>query len=121
MKKILFFYCLAPVARLFGGCASSCKAKGAFTSEAPSPSQSERAACAFYYDPAPAARTVGHFTPSLEAKGASSSGVPMPSCSERAACAFHFLAPPPSPSCLRTFRTRRQKASSVRKNLSQQG
>ncbi len=84
------------------------------------PSQSERAACAFHC-PSPAAKTVGHFTPSLEAKGASSSGVPMPSCSERAACAFHCLAPPPSPSCLRTFRTRRQKASSVRKNLSQQG
>lgn len=74
-----------------------------------------------FYCPAPAARTVGHFTPSLEAKSASSSGVPMSSCSERAASAFHCPAPPPSPSCLRTFRTRRQKASSVRKNLSQQG
>ncbi len=83
-----FHYDPAPAARLFGGFASSCKAKGAFTSEAPSHSQSERAACAFHYDPAPAARTVGHFTPSLEAKGASSSGVPMPSCSKRAACAF---------------------------------
>ncbi|PGU13228.1 hypothetical protein COD21_03250, partial [Bacillus cereus] len=80
----------APAARLFGGFASSCKAKSAFTSEAPSPSQSERAACAFLYCPAPAARTVGHFTPSLEAKGASSSGVPMPSCSERAVSAFLF-------------------------------
>ncbi|MDA2384430.1 hypothetical protein PDN41_22245 [Bacillus cereus] len=82
-----FSYCLAPAARLFGGFASSYKAKSAFTSEAPSPSQSKRAACAFHCL-APAARTVGHFTPSLEAKGASSEGVPMPSCSERAACAF---------------------------------
>jgi len=41
------FHCLAPAARLFGGFASSYKAKSAFTSEAPSPSQSERAACAF--------------------------------------------------------------------------
>ncbi|PGS41542.1 hypothetical protein COC58_13295 [Bacillus cereus] len=83
MKKLfrLSFYCPAPAARLLGGFASSYKAKSAFTSEAPSPSQSERAACAFLYD----------------------------------------QAPPPSPSCLRTFRTRRQKASSVRKNLSQQG
>jgi len=37
----------APAARMFGGFASSYKAKSAFTSEAPSPSQSERAACAF--------------------------------------------------------------------------
>ena len=76
------------MARLFGGFTSSCKAKIAFASEAPSPSQSKRAVCAFYYDPAPAARTVGHFTPELEAKGASSSGVRVSSCSERAACAF---------------------------------
>ncbi|MGS0473896.1 hypothetical protein [Bacillus pretiosus] len=90
MKKLfrLIFYCPAPAARLFGGFASSYKAKSAFTSEAPSPSQSERAASAFLYDPAPAARTVGHFTPSLEAKSASSSGVPMSSCSEQAASAF---------------------------------
>ncbi len=84
----LIFYCPAPAAKLFGGFASSYKAKSAFTSEAPSPSQSERAACAFHYDPAPAARTVGHFTLSLEVKSASSSGVPMPSCSKQAACAF---------------------------------
>ncbi|WP_341352547.1 hypothetical protein, partial [Bacillus cereus] len=53
---------------------------------------------------------VGHFTPSLEAKGASSEGVRVPSCSERAACAFHCPAPPPSPSCLRTFRTKKTKS-----------
>ncbi|PGM92536.1 hypothetical protein CN958_15555 [Bacillus cereus] len=63
----------------------------------------------------------GGFASSCEAKSASTSEAPSPSQSERAACAFHCLAPPPSPSCLRTFRTRRQKASSVRKNLSQQG
>ncbi|PGB62834.1 hypothetical protein COM12_22420 [Bacillus wiedmannii] len=73
---------------MFGGFASSCKAKSAFTSEAPSPSQSERAACAFLCNPAPAARLFGGFASSCEAKSASSSGVPMPSCSERAASAF---------------------------------
>ncbi|MFB6727792.1 hypothetical protein ACIG6B_13785 [Bacillus mobilis] len=49
MGKIfcLSFYDLAPAARLLGGFASSYKAKSAFTSESPSPSQSERAASAF--------------------------------------------------------------------------
>lgn len=82
--------------------------------------RSEQAACAFL-DLALAARTVGRFTPSYEAKSASTSGVPTSSCSERAACAFLCLAPPPSPSCLRTFRKRRQKASSMRKNFSHRG
>ncbi|MDF9447298.1 hypothetical protein [Bacillus toyonensis] len=42
-----FLDCPAPAAKLFGGFASSYKAKSAFTSEAPSPSQSKQAASAF--------------------------------------------------------------------------
>ncbi|PEJ45812.1 hypothetical protein CN672_20385 [Bacillus wiedmannii] len=81
-------YCPAPAARLFGGFASSYKAKSAFTSEAPSPSQSERAACAFLCDPAPAARLLGGFAASCKAKSAFMSEAPMPSCSKQAASAF---------------------------------
>ncbi|OTX18932.1 hypothetical protein BK721_17085 [Bacillus thuringiensis serovar nigeriensis] len=36
------------MARMFGGFASSCEAKNASTSEAPSPSHSERAASTFF-------------------------------------------------------------------------
>ncbi|PEU76236.1 hypothetical protein CN386_17200 [Bacillus cereus] len=39
----------APAARIVGGFASSYEAKSASTSEAPSPSHSERAACAFIF------------------------------------------------------------------------
>ncbi|PEF29856.1 hypothetical protein COD10_27450 [Bacillus thuringiensis] len=63
----------------------------------------------------------GGFASSYKAKSASTSEAPSPSQSKRAASAFHCPSPAASPSCLRTFRTRRQKASSVRKNLSQQG
>ncbi|WP_415829854.1 hypothetical protein, partial [Bacillus wiedmannii] len=89
MKKLfrLIFYDPAPAARLFGGFASSYKAKSAFTSEAPSPSQSERAASAFLYDPAPAARLFGGFASSYKAKSAFTSEAPSPSQSERAASA----------------------------------
>ncbi|PGR75436.1 hypothetical protein COC43_16960 [Bacillus thuringiensis] len=38
---VFVFRCLAPATRLFGGFASSYKAKSASTSEAPSPSQSK--------------------------------------------------------------------------------
>ncbi|PEK97319.1 hypothetical protein CN600_00800 [Bacillus mycoides] len=62
----------------------------------------------------------GGFAPSCEAKSASTSGAPSPSHSERAASAFcSNPALAASSSCLRTFRIRRQKASSMRKNLSQ--
>ncbi|PFK37821.1 hypothetical protein COI93_15090 [Bacillus cereus] len=63
LKAERFFYCLneediriirgsflrnlAPAARMFGGFASSCEAKSASMSAAPSPSHSERAAYAF--------------------------------------------------------------------------
>ncbi|WP_176545889.1 hypothetical protein [Bacillus wiedmannii] len=49
MKKRfrLIFHCPAPAARLLGGFAASCKAKSAFTSEAPMPSCSKQAASAF--------------------------------------------------------------------------
>ncbi|MGM2821132.1 hypothetical protein, partial [Bacillus cereus group sp. Bce001] len=73
-----FGYNPAPAARLFGGFASSYKAKNAFTSEAPSPSQSERAACAFHYDPASAARLFGGFASSYKAKSAFTSEAPSP-------------------------------------------
>ncbi|PEE38141.1 hypothetical protein CN679_17190 [Bacillus pseudomycoides] len=43
------FFCPATAARTLGGFASSCEAKDASTSEAPSPSHSERAASAFNY------------------------------------------------------------------------
>ncbi|MEH7533356.1 hypothetical protein [Bacillus toyonensis] len=46
-RAISAFHCPAPAAKLFGGFASSYKAKSAFTSEAPSPSQSKQAASAF--------------------------------------------------------------------------
>ncbi len=42
------FYNPVPAARMFGGFASSCEAENASTSEAPSPSHSERAASTFY-------------------------------------------------------------------------
>ncbi|PEO69302.1 hypothetical protein CN572_24565 [Bacillus wiedmannii] len=42
------FFNLVPAARMFGGFASSCEAKSASTSEAPSPSHSERAASTFF-------------------------------------------------------------------------
>ncbi|PGL46812.1 hypothetical protein CN914_21925, partial [Bacillus thuringiensis] len=57
---VFVFRCLAPATRLFGGFASSYKAKSASTSEAPSPSQSKRAASAFHC-PSPAARLFGGF------------------------------------------------------------
>ncbi|PEK19690.1 hypothetical protein CN694_25460 [Bacillus wiedmannii] len=41
------FYNPVPAARMFGGFAASCEAKSASTSEAPSPSHSERAAYTF--------------------------------------------------------------------------
>ncbi|HDR6632158.1 hypothetical protein [Bacillus thuringiensis] len=63
----------APAARMVGGFASSCEAKSASTSEAPSSSHSERAASAFRYYPASAARISGHFALSHEAKSASRS------------------------------------------------
>ncbi|PEB55545.1 hypothetical protein CON65_09925 [Bacillus pseudomycoides] len=44
---LLFFHYPVPAARMFGGFASSCEAKNASTSEAPSPSHSERAASTF--------------------------------------------------------------------------
>ncbi|OUB53755.1 hypothetical protein BK743_28090 [Bacillus thuringiensis serovar sylvestriensis] len=122
MKKLfrLIFYCPAPAARTVGHFTLSLEAKSASSSRVPMPSCSERAASAFHC-PASAARLFGGFASSYKAKSAFTSEAPSPSQSERAASAFHCPAPPPSPSCLRTFRTRRQKASSVRKNLSQQG
>ncbi len=45
----------APAARMVGGFASSCEAKSASTSEAPSSSHSERAASAFRYYSVPVA------------------------------------------------------------------
>ncbi|PGW21626.1 hypothetical protein COD95_17000, partial [Bacillus thuringiensis] len=50
-----FRYIQPQRARMVGGFASSCEAKSASTSEAPSPSHSERAASAFKYYPAPVA------------------------------------------------------------------
>ncbi|MGE1107971.1 hypothetical protein ACQJ2X_18280 [Bacillus wiedmannii] len=49
MKKLfrLIFYCPAPAARLFGGFASSYKAKSASSSGVPMSSCSEQAASAF--------------------------------------------------------------------------
>ncbi|OOR54728.1 hypothetical protein BLX04_28845, partial [Bacillus mycoides] len=73
---------------MVGGFASSCEAKSASLSEAPTSSHSERAACAFKYYLAPAARMVGGFASSCEAKSASLSEAPTSSHSERAACAF---------------------------------
>lgn len=75
---------------MVGGFASSCEAKGASLSEAPTSSHSEQAACAFKYYLAPAARISGHFTLSLEAKSASRSRVPMSYDSEQAAYAFKY-------------------------------
>ncbi len=88
-ERFHFFYNPVPAARMFSGFASSCEAKSASTSEAPSPSHSERAAYTFFHNPVPVARTVGRFTPSCEAKSASSSGLPTPSCSEQATCTFY--------------------------------
>ncbi|QWG53253.1 hypothetical protein EXW28_26700 [Bacillus mycoides] len=68
-----FKYYLAPAARMVGGFASSCEAKSASLSEAPTSSHSERAACAFKYYLAPATRISGHFALSLEAKSDSRS------------------------------------------------
>ncbi|PEC84444.1 hypothetical protein CN468_01455 [Bacillus cereus] len=76
---------------MVGGFTSSYEAKSASTSEAPSPSHSERAAYAFYLNPVPAARISGHFTLSLEAKSASRSRVPMPCDSEQAASTFYLI------------------------------
>ncbi|MBE7149508.1 hypothetical protein FUT12_18340 [Bacillus mycoides] len=62
----------------------------------------------------------GGFASSAEAKSASMSEAPSSSHFERAASAFRcYLALVASSSCLRTFRIRRQKAPSMRKNLSQ--
>ncbi|MCU5408608.1 hypothetical protein OCA16_29215, partial [Bacillus cereus] len=71
------FHCPSPATRLFGGFASSYKAKSASTSEAPSPSQSKRAASAFHC-PSPAARLFGGFASSYKAKSAFTSEAPSP-------------------------------------------
>ncbi|MCZ6940680.1 hypothetical protein EJ131_08730 [Bacillus mycoides] len=47
-----YIYYPVPAARMFGGFTSSYEAKSASTSEAPSPSHSERAASTFKYCPA---------------------------------------------------------------------
>ncbi|PFM64852.1 hypothetical protein COJ48_08540 [Bacillus cereus] len=75
----------------------------------------ERAVCAFHCLAPALDCSVASLLPARQ-KSASSSGVPMPSCSERATSAFLY-DPAPAASLLPT----RQKASSVRKNLSQQG
>ncbi|PDZ62888.1 hypothetical protein CON29_13655 [Bacillus thuringiensis] len=104
-----FRYYPVPAARMVGGFASSCEAKSASTSEAPSPSH-ERAAFAFKYYPASAARISGHFALSHEAKSASRSRAPMPCDSERAAFAFRYYpGPVASSSHLRTSRTKGKK------------
>ncbi len=74
---------------MFGGFASSCEAKNASTSEAPSPSHSEQAASTFFHNPVPAARMFGGFASSCEAENASTSEAPSPSHSERAASTFY--------------------------------
>ncbi|PGM96326.1 hypothetical protein CN958_04740 [Bacillus cereus] len=48
MSRFHFLLNLASAARMIGGFTSSYEAKSASTSEAPSPSHSERAAYAFY-------------------------------------------------------------------------
>ena len=80
--------CPALAARMFGGFASSYEAKNTSTSEAPSPSHSERVTSAFLHCSVLAARISGRFAPSDEAKSASLPWARASCDSERAASAF---------------------------------
>ncbi len=86
--KIRRKHCPVPVARMFGGFASSCEVKNTSTSENPSPSHSGRATSTFLCCPALAARISGRFAPSDEAESASPPCAWASCNSERAASAF---------------------------------